>query len=67
MSEIFDAKPKDEEAEKKEIEAKFKKLQEEKKVKKEKVTTADKGEQIMASDDPTAMYEFSGAIAAADN
>jgi len=26
MSEIFDAKPKDEEAEKKEIEAKFKKL-----------------------------------------
>ena len=43
MSEIFDAKPKDEEAEKKEIEAKFKMLQE-KKVKKEKVTTADKGE-----------------------
>ena len=64
MSEIFDAKPKDEEAEKKEIEAKFKKLQE-KKAKKEKVATADKGEAIMASDDPTAMYEFSGAIAAA--
>jgi hypothetical protein len=66
MSEIFDAKPKDEEAEKKEIEAKFKKIQD-KKVKKEAAPTADKGEALMASDDPTAMYEFSGAIAAAAN
>ena len=46
MSEIFDAKPKDEEAEKKEIEAKFKKLQV-KKAKKAAVPTADKGEAIM--------------------
>jgi len=46
MSEIFDAKPKDEEAEKKEIEAKFKKLQA-KKAKKAAVPTAEKGEAIM--------------------
>jgi len=66
MSEIFDAKPKDDEAEKKEIEEKFKKLQT-KKVKKAAVPTADKGEAILNSDDPTAMYEFSNAIASAEN
>jgi len=66
MSDIFDAKPKDEEKEKKEIEEKFKKLQA-KKVKKEAVPTADKGEAIMQSDDPTAMYAFSEAIAAENN
>ena len=65
MSEIFDAKPKDDEAEKKEIESKFKALQQ-KKAKKEAISTADKGEAIMSSDDPTAMYEFSNSIAAAE-
>jgi translation elongation factor EF-1beta len=58
MSEIFDAKPKDDEAEKAEIEEKFKKVQA-KKVRKQNLATADKGEAIMNSDDPTAMYAFS--------
>jgi len=31
------------------------------------VPTADKGEALMASDDPTAMYEFSAAAADAAN
>ena len=52
MSDIFDAKPKDEEAEKKEIEQKLKSLMQKKKVKKETKITADKGEAIMNSDDP---------------
>ena len=67
MSDIFDAKPKDEEAEKKEIENKLKALMQKKKEKKEASVTAEKGEAIMNSDDPAAMYEFSAAIAANPN